>query len=274
MMIGLPILFLLIGCIAGIIGSLVGIGGGMFFVPALLFFANQHEAGSMSPSMATGTSLLVIVITALSSTLAFLKQKKVDTETAWLFFWGSAPGSIAGVYLNKVLHPQSFYLLFGLFQICMFMLMMVKDKLKPRTISWDVHRTYTDPEGVTHEYGYKRWVAIVVAFFVGVTSSLFGVGGGVLLVPAMIVLFRFPPHLATATSMFVIFLSAIVGSTTNLLNHQIHWLYALMLAPGAWIGGKYGAILAQRIKGKTLVLLLRLLILGIAIQMIAKAFMT
>ncbi len=270
-MLGLSVLFILIGFLAGVVGSLVGIGGGLFFVPALLYFVNVNEPGTMSPAMATGTSLLVIVITALSSTLAFLKQKKVDTETAWLFFVGSAPGSIVGVYLNKLLHAESFYLLFGLFQICMFILMLVKDKLKPRNIAWDVKRTITDSEGITYEYGYKRWVAILIAFFVGVTSSLFGVGGGILMVPAMIVLFRFPPHVATATSMFVIFLSAIVGSATNLLNGHIHWLYALMLAPGAWAGGKFGAIMAQRLKGKTLVLLLRVLILGIAVEMISKA---
>lgn len=271
MLLELSILFVIIGIFAGAIGSIVGIGGGMFFVPALLYFVNLAEPGSMSPAMATGTSLLVIIITALSSTLSYLKQKKVDTESAWLFFIGSAPGAIAGVYLNKMLHLQSFYLLFGLFQITMFILMLVKDKLKPRNLGWDVRRTFTDSEGVTHEYGYKRWVAITVAFFVGVTSSLFGVGGGVLLVPMMIVLFRFPPHVATATSMFVIFLSAIVGSATNILNDNIHWIYALVLAPGAWLGGKLGAYLAQRLKGKTIVLLLRVLILGIAIQMISKA---
>ncbi len=270
-MVGIAVLFIIIGVVAGAIGSVVGIGGGLFFVPALLFFANWHEPGSMTPQVATATSLLAIVITALSSTLAYLKQKKVDTACAWLFFAGSAPGAVTGVYLNKLLHAQSFYLLFGLFQIAMFVLMLFKDKLKPRSIGWDVRRTYVDAEGVEHEYGYKRWMAVVIAFGVGVISSLFGVGGGVLMVPAMIVLFRFPPHIATATSMFVIFLSAVVGSVTNVINDNISWLYALVLAPGAWAGGKLGAMIAARLKGKTLVNLLRVLILAIAVEMIVKA---
>lgn len=270
-MIAIAFLFVLIGLAAGAVGSLVGLGGGIFFVPALLYFANRLEPGSMSPQMAAGTSLIVIAITALSSTLAYLKQKKVDKQSALLFFLGSAPGAIAGVYVNKLLQVNSFSLLFGLFQLAMFALMMVKDKLKPRSINWQVKRMFTDEEGNEYEYGYSRGVAAVVGFFIGVSSSLFGVGGGLLMVPAMIVLFRFPPHIATATSMAVIFLSSIVGSVTNVLHDNINWLYAAFLAPGAWVGGKLGAYIASRLKGKTVIVLLRIVILAIALQMIGEA---
>lgn len=269
----LALIFVIVGVLAGAIGSLVGIGGGLFFVPALLYFVNLYEPGSMTPQEASATSLLVIVITALSSTLAYLKQKKVDTASGWLFFAGSAPGAVVGVYINKLLPADTFYLLFGLFQLAMFVLINVRDKLKPRTIGWDVKRTFVDPDGVEHEYGYKRWVAFCVSFFVGLISSLFGVGGGLLMVPIMLVFFRFPAHVASATSMFVIFLSAIVGSTTNLVYGNIEWLYVLLLAPGAWAGGQLGALLAKRLKGKTLVFILRLLILAVAIQMMVKSFL-
>jgi uncharacterized membrane protein YfcA len=265
------LLFVLIGVVGGTVGSVIGLGGGLFFVPALLYFANQLEPGSISPQTATGTSLIVIAITALSSTLAYLKQKKVDTQSGWLFFLGSAPGAIAGVYVNTLLQTDSFSLLFGLFQLAMFALMMVKDKIKPRTIGWEVKRRFVDADGVEYEYGYTRWLAVVVGFFIGVVSSLFGVGGGVLMVPAMIVLFRFPPHIAAATSMFVIFLSSVVGSATNLVHGHIDWLYAAVLAPGAWVGGKLGAFIAARLTGKTLVVMLRVVILGIALQMIGEA---
>jgi len=267
----LAILFLLIGLLAGAVGSVAGLGGGVFFVPALLFFVNAYQPGSMSPQVATGTSLIVIAVTALSSSLAYLKQKKVDTHIAWLFFCGSTPGAIAGVYLNTLLPVETFSLLFGLFQLSMFFLIMVKDRLKPRTIRWEIERRFVDGDGVEHTYGYSRWSAVLTAFFVGVCSSLFGVGGGVLMVPAMIVLFRYLPHMATATSMLVIFLSAIVGSATQVWHGHVNWLFAAMLAPGAWAGGKLGAYIASRLQGKTIVLVLRVLILGIAIQMIGEA---
>ncbi|MFP3416570.1 sulfite exporter TauE/SafE family protein, partial [Bacillus sp. SIMBA_074] len=78
---------------AGVIGSIAGLGGGIFFVPALLFLVNMYMPGSMSPQVATATSLLVIAVTALSSSITYLKQKKVDIQSALLFFIGSAPGA-------------------------------------------------------------------------------------------------------------------------------------------------------------------------------------
>ncbi|MBY0086160.1 sulfite exporter TauE/SafE family protein [Brevibacillus sp. M2.1A] len=267
----IAILFVIIGVVAGVIGSIAGLGGGIFFVPALLYFGNWYMPGSMNPQVAAATSLIVIAVTALSSSLSYFKQKKVDKESAMLFFIGSAPGAIVGVYLNTLLAVEGFSLLFGLFQLCMFVVLMVKDKIKPRSIKWEVQRHFVDNEGNEYVYGYSKWSVITIAFFVGITSSLFGVGGGILMVPAMMILFRFPPHIATATSMVVIFLSAVVGSITNIFHDNVHWLYAAMLAPGAWAGGKLGAIIASKMKGRTIVLFLRVLILGIAIQMIGEA---
>ncbi|MFP3387374.1 sulfite exporter TauE/SafE family protein [Brevibacillus sp. SIMBA_040] len=271
MLVTIAIVFLFIGVIAGVIGSIAGLGGGIFFVPALLFLVNMYMPGSMSPQVATATSLLVIAVTALSSSITYLKQKKVDIQSALLFFIGSAPGAIVGVYVNTLLPIKSFSLLFGVFQLCMFALLMFKDKIKPRNIDWQIKRQFVDNEGNEFEYGYSRWSAILIAFFVGITSSLFGVGGGVLMVPAMMILFRFPPHIATATSMLVIFFSAVIGSATNILHDNVNWLYAAMLAPGAWAGGKLGAIAASKMKGRTIVLVLRVLILGIGVQMIVES---
>ncbi|WP_421617439.1 sulfite exporter TauE/SafE family protein [Brevibacillus sp. TJ4] len=273
MVVVIAALFLLIGMVAGMIGSIAGLGGGLFFVPALLIIGNLYESGSVTSQVAAATSLVVIAITALSSTISYMKQKKVDKQSALLFCIGSAPGAIVGVYLNTLLQTGQFTLLFGLFQLCMFFLIMVKDKLNPRNLHWEITRTYVDNEGKEWEYGYSRWAALLVAFLVGVSSSLFGVGGGVLMVPAMMVLFRFPPHLATATSMAVIFFSAVVGSATNIVHGHIDWLYAAMLAPGAWAGGKLGALAASKMKGKTIVLVLRILILGVALQMIGESFL-
>ncbi|MBU8714003.1 sulfite exporter TauE/SafE family protein [Brevibacillus parabrevis] len=271
MLVAIAVLFLVIGVVAGVIGSIAGLGGGIFFVPALLFFANWYEPNSMSPQVAAATSLLVIAVTALSSSISYIKQKKVDMQSALLFFIGSAPGAIVGVYLNTLLATEDFTLLFGLFQLCMFVILMVKDKLRPRQINWEIKRQFVDNEGNEYEYGYSRVSVITIAFFVGITSSLFGVGGGVLMVPTMMLLFRFPPHIATATSMLVIFFSAVIGSVTNIFHDHVNWLYAAMLAPGAWAGGKLGAVIASKLKGRTIVLFLRILILAIAVQMIIKA---
>jgi uncharacterized membrane protein YfcA len=82
------------------------------------------------------------------------------------------------------------------------------------------------------------------------------------------VLFGFPPHIATATSMFVIFLSSILGSATHIWLGEIHWLSAAALAPGAWAGGKIGANVASRMSGKGLLWLLRATIFVLAVRLI------
>ena len=70
--------------------------------------------------------------------------------------------------------------------------------------------------GRTSYYGYPVWFALLLTFCVGFSSGLFGIGGGSILVPAMILLFLFPPHVAVGTSMFMVLLSALVNSTTHI----------------------------------------------------------
>lgn len=84
-------MFLIIGLFAGVVGSIAGLGGGMFFVPALLYLGNVYAPGSVSPQMAAGTSLIVIGVTALSSSVSYIKQKRADIQTALLFFWAVLP---------------------------------------------------------------------------------------------------------------------------------------------------------------------------------------
>lgn len=96
MLVAIAALFLLIGVVAGVIGSIAGLGGGIFFVPALMFFANWYEPGSMPPQVAAATSLLVIAVTALSSSISYIKQKKVDMQSALLFFYRQRTGCYRG----------------------------------------------------------------------------------------------------------------------------------------------------------------------------------
>ena len=91
----------------------------------------------------------------------------------------------------------------------------------------------------------------------GFLSGIFGVGGGSLMVPTMILVFFFPPHVATATSMFMILPTSLLSSITHITLGNVDWLYALALVPGAWIGAKVGVFLNTKLKSKTIVLILR-----------------
>ena len=85
------------------------------------------------------------------------------------------------------------------------------------------------------------------------------------MVPAMILLFLFPPHVAVGTSMLMVFLSSIINSITHISLGNVPWIYTLAIVPTAYIGAKVGASLNKKMKSETLVVILRLalLILGL-----------
>lgn len=262
------LVLVLIGAASAIFGSIVGFGGGIVIVPCLLLLGPQLFGEEISSQVAVGTSLAVLIFTALTSTWTYKKQKKVDWGTGWIFFATSGIASMAGAQVTNRIPEAPFQLAFGLFMLAMFGLMLAKEKLKPIRKEWPIRRTFTDGTGVTYEYGYNLPAALVIGAGVGLASGLFGIGGGSLFVPLMVLLFRFPPHVATATSMFVILLSSILGSGVHLWNGNVDgWLF-LALVPGALIGGRLGAAIASRMTGKQLMWLLRATLLVMAVYLI------
>nr|WP_268871128.1 sulfite exporter TauE/SafE family protein [Halalkalibacterium ligniniphilum] len=122
------------------------------------------------------------------------------------------------------------------------------------------------------EYGYNLPIALTVAFVVGFLAGLFGIGGGALLIPVMVLLFQFPPRTAVATSMLVIFFSAITGSFTHLALGNIEWTYAICLTIGAWFGAKIGAAFNQRLKSEVIMFVFRIVLIGVGVRLIIDGF--
>lgn len=262
------ILLLLIGVISATFGSIVGLGGGIIIVPGLLYMAPVFLDETISTATAVGTSLTVLIFTSLSSSLTFMKEGKIDFRSGWLYFVTSGPAAMIGASLTGKFAPRPFELSFGIFMLFMALLLMLRSRLKPAAIQWSITRTYTDAQGAAHTYGYNIPAALAIGFCVGFISGLFGIGGGSLFVPMMVLLFRYPPHVATATSMFVIFLSSILGSFTHGLHGEIDWYSVLALAPGAWVGGWLGARIVRKMSGVALLWVLRITLIVLAVRMI------
>ncbi len=264
----------LTGLAAGMLGSLMGLGGGIIVVPALMIFSVLSPFfADVTPQTAVGTSLLIMIFTGLSSTLAYMKQKTVDYMAGGIFFIGSGPGALFGVWLNKDLEVAPFLIFFGMFVVLVSFILLIRNKLKPLSIKGKgVRRTYQTEAGLEIEYGFTPFIAIVISFCVGMFSGLFGIGGGSLMVPVMILLFGFPPHLAVATSMFMVLLSALVSSISHIALGNVEWLYALALIPGAWIGAKIGAEINRKLKSDTLVTILRIFLIVIGLRLMWQGF--
>lgn len=264
------ILLAVIALCAGIIGALVGLGGGVILVPATLFIGSIGLISNITPQTVVGLSVIMMIFTGLSSTLSYMKTKTVDYKSGFIFFIGSIPGTMLGAWVNKSLDLPSFNLYFGILLVILSILLLVRDKLKP--INWFVEHgkklQYIDKNGNELVYGYPIWFALLFTFMVGFASGLFGIGGGSMIVPAMLLLFQFPPHVAVATSMFMVFLSSIINSASHIFLGNVPWIYTIPVIIGAFIGAKIGASLNQKMKSETLVFALRIVLLLLGIRSI------
>jgi uncharacterized protein len=265
------LLLVIIALCAGIIGSLVGLGGGVILVPATLFVGiTLGFIPDLTPQSVVGLSVVMMIFTGLASTLSYMKSKTVDYKSGFIFFIGSIPGTMLGAWVNQFLDLPSFNLYFGILLIILSTLLLVKDKLKP--VHWFVEngtkKHYVDNAGKEFVYGYPIWFAILLTFVVGFCSGLFGIGGGSMIVPAMLLLFQFPPHVAVATSMFMVFLSSLVNSASHIALGNVPWIYTIPIIIGAYIGAKIGAALNKKMKSETLVFTLRIILLLLGIRSI------
>lgn len=261
-----------IGLLAGAIGALVGLGGGIIIVPSLLYLGTSTNIiDELTPQVAVGVSTVIMIFTGLSSTLSYLKHKVVDYKAGLIFFIGSAPYGIIGANVNKNLNAEAFSLYFGIFMVFMAIVLLVKNRLKPmlfKPVKGKIVKTYKTENGHSFSYGYHPLLAVLISFVVGFSSGLFGIGGGALMVPVMMLLFFFPPHMAVATSMFMVFLSSITNSITHISLGNVNWPYAFALIPGAWFGAKFGAFINTRLKSASLENMLKIVLIIIGLRLI------
>jgi uncharacterized membrane protein YfcA len=248
-------ILVVIGLIAGIMGSLLGLGGGIIIVPALLEMARfSPQLSTITPAVAVGTSLVLILLGSCSSTFAYIKQKRIDFKRGILFFLGCSPGALLGSYLTAYVQSADFYIGFGFMILIMSLMLELKKRM-----SIDVSKKTLLHPGL----------ALFISFLVGIISGLFGLGGGILLLPFML-FSGFPIHIATSTSVFIIFLSSLAGTVTHFYLGNIYWHSVLFLGPGMIIGGIVGAWLSPKLRNQTLFLLLRVILVVVALEFIYK----
>lgn len=260
-----------LGIIAGTIGSLVGLGGGIIIVPSLLYLQSLGLlAIPIEHQNAVGISLMAIIFTAVSSTIYNYKHKKVDIKSGLILFIGVGPAVILGSLVSEYINEKQFYILFGLIMLLTSYLLVLKDRIKPVKFKWNVIRFFEGEDGIIYEYGYNKYFGILLSALAGFLAGLLGIGGGAILVPMMVIIFRFPIHIATATSMFIILLSSTIGSISHIFLGNIIITYVIYIGIGAYIGGKVGSFISLKISNRLLINILQVIIIIIAIQMIYK----
>ena len=259
-------LLFLVGLFAAVSGSVVGLGGGFIIVPILALFQD------MEVSQIVGTSMAVLFFTSLSSTLRYSKQKRIDMRSGLMFAIAMAPGSIFGAWLTNYITDKIFFVSFGLFMMFVSMSLIFKPSKKMELpFRTTVTRRFVDSFGKEYIFSFNQWVGISIAFFAGILSSLFGIGGGSIMVPTMILLLSFPVHIAAATSMFSILLSSIVGTASHFAYNHIEWSMVVWLAAGSLIGGQLGAKISSKLPEKIILRVLSVFLIIVAIRLMMNA---
>ncbi|TMB98225.1 MAG: sulfite exporter TauE/SafE family protein [Chloroflexi bacterium] len=258
-----------LGFVVGGYGTVIGAGGGFILVPLLLFIYPHYQ-----PEEVTSISLAVVFANATSGSAAYARQRRIDYRTGLLFAVASAPGVIAGALAVGYLPKRAFSTLFGLMLLGLAAVslrgpsMTIRAPLRGPGV---LMRTMTDLEGRQYRYAFRIWQGVVLSMAVGFISSLFGIGGGVVHVPAMIILLHIPVQYAVATSHFVLAFMSGGGSGVHVLQGTLggeQLLKAAALGLGAIPGAQVGALLAHRIRGRTVLLLLSVAIVALGIRLL------
>ena len=229
-----------LGFLAGGYGTLIGAGGGFVLAPALLLMYPGE-----APETITSISLSVVFFNALSGTFVYARSSRIDIKWGVIFAVATMPGAVIGALATTAISRERFNLVFGLLLIAVAIFLVVSPGRKP--MSTTAQQTTIQP----HLSLFTLLVGAGLSTVFGFVSSFLGIGGGFLYVPALIYLLRVPIHIATATSLFVLTLTAFTGTATHvaagLFQHGVR--RALALSIGAILGAQIAARLSRHIHG-------------------------
>lgn len=238
-----------VGLALGFLGTLIGAGGGFLLVP-LLLFAYPHE----SPAIITGIALAVVGLNAASGSAVYAIQRRIDFHSGSIFALATVPGAIGGAYLANTLPRHTFNLCFGLALLAAAAFLIWRPQRDEAPAPPHLRDT---PRPAAHPRLPPRRIAAGAAMStaVGFISSLLGIGGGIVHVPALVHLLNFSVHVATATSHFILAITAGTGTAVHVLTGSMHhgWRRVLVLGVGVILGAPLGARLSQRIHGAWIV---------------------
>ena len=248
------IFLFLFGMFVGFFGTVVGVGGGFIVVPLLTIMYQ------FTPQYAVGTSMVIVSLNAISGTISYIRQRRIDYTTGLLFASATLPGSFLGAYLLQMISKPVFDVSFGIFLLCISTYLGIRKQLVGEIISID---SFQRPK-------YNKLLGMSISFLVGFVASMAGIGGGVVHVPAMIYLFGFPPFIAIPTSHFILAISATSAAASHAFIGEVQWSFIPYLGAGAIIGAQFGGKFSHKIKSVWIIRALLVVMMLVAIRLIGR----
>ncbi len=271
------LLVLLVGFVAGFIGALFGIGGGVIIVPSLSLFLG------IPIHSAIAVSIFAVVATGMAGAARYVKQGLTDIKLALYLETITVVGVFIGVHLALLASPEFLYLVFSaLLYYLAFTHLFTARKEERRVIGGGFEGDKAGFLGLTGVY-YDRAAnkevrykvrgeakGALVSFLAGIGSGLLGIGGGVFKVAAMNLFMDVPLKVSVATSKFMISITAATGALLYTISGVAPVLYVAFAAMGTMLGATIGSRVMNRIRSKHLKYLLFLLMLYLGVNMMLK----
>jgi len=258
----------------GILSGMFGVGGGFLLTPMLLIIG-------IPPAVAVATSANQVVGASVSGCLSHWRRKNVDVKMGLVLLVGGLVGSSAGVWLYGLLEKigqidlvisMCYVLLLGIIGSLMFSEALRTILRTRKRMTRNVERgqkRHHWMHGLPFKMRFRRshlyisiFVPLSVGVFVGILSAIMGVGGGFVIIPAMIYLIGMPTSVVVGTSLFqIIFVSANVTVLQASLHQTVDAFLAILLLIGGVVGAQVGARLGTKIRAEELRLLLAIMVL-------------
>jgi uncharacterized membrane protein YfcA len=263
-----------ISVLAGILGSLLGLGGGIIIIPTLtlLFRIDIHYA--------IGASIVSVIATSSGAAAAYVRERMTNLRVAMVLELATTAGALTGAYLAGQLAVRWLYVIFGVVMGYSALMMFRKRHqiageeiiAAPWADHLKLHSSYYD-EAAGREIVYRvarTRVGLGLMYIAGIVSGLLGIGSGALKVPAMDLAMRLPIKVSTATSNFMIGVTAAASAGVYFARGDIDPFIAAPVATGVLIGAVLGSRLLGRLQSATIRLVFVAVLLWVSGEMLLK----
>jgi uncharacterized membrane protein YfcA len=236
----------LVGIFAGLLAGMFGVGGGILIVPGLVL------AAGMKQRLAHGTSLAAVVPISVASLLSYTAHGNVDWDVAFWLAIGAVAGAVIGTRLLQSLPQRTLAMLFATVLVVSALRLFL-------SVDADGRDPLTFPTVLA---------LLVVGLATGTLAGLLGVGGGVVMVPAMILLFGIPPVIAKGTSAAVIIPAALMGTWRNRAKGNTDLRAAAVIGAAGVVTAAIGGTIADRMSDEVSNVLFATLLLIVAARLV------
>lgn len=246
----------LVGAAVAAMGTLVGLGGGFVLVPLLLFMFPDE-----SPAVISSISLTVVFLNAASATVSHYRERRIDFKTATLLAIGGIPAAVVGAIAASRVTRDAFEVYMGIVLILGAVYVLWRST-RAVDLQGDVehqpNREIRERVGRTYRFYVSTIMAAGISPVSGYISSFFGIGGGVVNVPAMTFLLRMPPRVVAPTAMLLLVVTSSSSLITRIATGQFDdgWRRAALLGVGALVGAQIGIYLRSRVDHRIVLVIL------------------